>query len=164
MPRSRLLALFLTLSACTAEPPPPRPQVQTAPLPSMPQPSAAFDVEIAALPVRPAGAALATAGQEHALVRQRPALRPAAAMPAGRPETAPTVALGDPLAARVLAVQAAYRRWCAGELLPGDGPLLAEAGGVRLPGAIACAPPPLGQPRPLILESGRFHTGGNQPP
>ena len=154
MPRSRLLALFLTLSACTAEPPPPRPQVQTAPLPSMPQPSAAFDVEIAALPVRPAGAALATAGQEHALVRQRPALRPAAAMPAGRPETAPTVALGEPLAARVLAVQAAYRRWCAGELLPGDGPLLAEAGGVRLPGAIACQPPVLGLPRRLVPMDG----------
>ena len=135
-----------------------------APLPSMPPPSAAFDAEIAALPARPAGAALAVASQEHALVRQRPALRPAAAMPSGRPETAPTVALGDPLAARVLAVQAAYRRWCAGELLPGDGPLLAEAGGVRLPGAIACAPPPLGQPRPLTLESGRFHTGGNRPP
>ena len=150
MPRSRLLALFLTLSACTAEPPPPRPQVQTAPLPSMPQPSAAFDAEIAALPVRPAGAALATAGQEHALVRRLPAHQLATA--------------GDPLAVRVLAVQAAYRRWCAGELLPGDGPLLAEAGGVRLPGAIACAPPPLGQPRDLILESGRFHTGGNQPP
>ena len=25
-------------------------------------------------------------------------------------------------------------------------------------------PPPLGQPRPLTLESGRFHTGGNRPP
>ena len=135
-----------------------------APLPSMPPPSAAFDAEIAALPARPAGAALAVASQEHALVRQRPALRPAAAMPSGRPETAPTVALGDPLAARVLAVQAAYRRWCAGDQLPGDGPLLAEAGGVRLPGAIACAPPPLGQPRPLILESRRFRTGGNQSP
>ena len=127
MPRSRLLALFLTLSACTAEPPPPRPQVQTAPLPSMPQPSAAFDAEIAALPARPAGAALAVASQEHALVRRMPALQPATA--------------GDPLAVRVLAVQAAYRRWCAGAPLPGDGPLLAEAGGVRLPKAIACKPP-----------------------
>ena len=98
-----------------------------APLPSMPPPSAAFDAEIAALPARPAGAALAVASQEHALVRRMPALQPATA--------------GDPLAVRVLAVQAAYRRWCAGELLPGDGPLLAEAGGVRLPKAIACKPP-----------------------
>ena len=162
MSRSSLFVLCLAQLGCAAAPPPP--QVQAVPPQPMPQPSAAFDAEIAALPVRPAGAALATAGQEHALVRQRPALRPAAAMPAGRPEMAPTVALGDPLAARVLAVQAAYRRGCAGELLPGDGPLLAEAGGVRLPGAIACAPPPLGQPRPLTLESGRFHTGGNRPP
>ena len=148
MPRSRLLALFLTLSACTAEPPPPRPQVQTAPLPSMPQPSAAFDAEIAALPVRPAGAALAVASQEHALVRQRPALQPAEAIPA------PSVTAGKPLAVRVLAVQAAYRRWCSGEALPGDGPLLAEAGGVRLPGAIACQSPPLGLPRRLVPTEG----------
>ena len=160
MPRSRLLALFLTLSACTAEPPPPRPQVQTAPLPSMPQPSAAFDVEIAALPVRPAGAALAVASQEHALVR-RPAGQPAVATPAARPAMAPSATAGDPLPARVLAVQAAYRRWCAGEALPGDGPLLAEAGGMRLPGAIACQPPTLGQPQPLIPESGRFQAEGN---
>ena len=164
MPRSRLLALFLTLSACTAEPPPPRPQVQTAPLPSMPQPSAAFDAEIAALPARPAGAALAVASQEHALVRQQPIMQPAVATPAARPGTAPAAAPGDALPVRVLAVQAAYRRWCDGEALPGDGALLAEAGGMRLPGAIACEPPMLGPPRPLIPDSGRFQADGNQAP
>lgn len=95
-------------------------------------------------------------------MRQRPPLQPAVAMPAARPATASTVAAGEPLAARVLAVQAAYRRWCDGEALPGDGPLLAAAGGVRLPGAIACPPPALGQPRPLIPESGRFRGDGNR--
>ena len=158
MSRSSLLVLCLALAGCTAAPPAPPPQVQAA-APPLPRPAVPFDAKIEALPVRPAGAALAVASQEHALVRQRPGLQPAA-----RSATASSAAAGEPLSARVLAVQAAYRRWCAGELLPGDGPLLAEAGGVRLPGAIACAPPPLGQPRALILESGRFHTGGNQPP
>ena len=163
MPRSSLLGLCLALAGCAAAPQaPPPPQVQAPP--PTPQQALPFEAQLAALPVRPAGAVLATASQEHALVRQRPALRPAVAMPAGRLATTSSAAAGEPLSARVLAVQAAYRRWCAGELLPGDGPLLAEAGGVRLPGAIACAPPPLGQPRDLILESGRFHTGGNQPP
>ena len=162
MSRSSLFVLCLAQLGCAAAPPPP--QVQAVPPQPMPQQAVPFDAQLAALPVRSAGAALAVASQEHALVRQRPALRPAVAMPAGRLATTSSAAAGEPLSARVLAVQAAYRRWCAGELLPGDGPLLAEAGGVRLPGAIACAPPPLGQPRDLILESGRFHTGGNQPP
>ena len=138
MSRSSLFVLCLAQLGCAAAPPPP--QVQAVP----------FDAQLAALPVRSAGAALAVASQEHALVRQRPTLQPAVAIPAVRPETAPTAAPGDPLAARVLAMQAAYRRWCAGEALPGDGPLLAEAGGVRLPGAIACEAPMSGPPRPLI--------------
>ena len=125
MSRSSLFVLCLAQLGCAAAPPPP--QVQAAPPQPMPQQAVPFDAEIAALPVRPAGAALAVASQEHALVRQRSALQPATA--------------GDPLAVRVLAVQAAYRRWCAGAPLPGDGPLLAEAGGVRLPKAIACKPP-----------------------
>ena len=154
MPRPSVLALCLALAGCAVEPPERPPQVQAAPRRPMPQPSAAFDAEIAALPVRPAGAALAVAGQEHALVRRKPAHQPAEALPAARPIPGSSAAAGKPLAARVLAVHSAYRRWCDGEALPGDGPLLAEAGGVRLPGAIACQPPPLGQPRPLIPESG----------
>ena len=154
MPRSSLLALYLALAGCAAQPPQPPPQVQAAAQRPMPQPSAAFDAEIAALPARPAGAALAVASQEHALVRQRPALRPAVAMPAGRLATTSSATAGEPLSARVLAVQAAYQRWCVAEALPGDGPLLAAAGGVRLPGAIACAPPGLGQPRQLVPTEG----------
>ena len=148
MSRSSLFVLCLAQLGCAAAPPPP--QVQAAPPQPMPQQAVPFDAEIAALPVRPAGAALAVASQEHALVRQRSALQPAMAMPAVRPETAPTVAPGDALAARVLAVQAAYRRWCAGKALPVDEHMVAEAGGVRLPGAIACEAPMSGPPRPLI--------------
>ena len=163
MPRSSLLVLWFALAGCAAEPPAAPPQVQATPQRPMPQQAVPFDAEIAALPVRPAGAALAVASQEHALVR-RPAGQPAVATPAARPAMAPSATAGDPLPARVLAVQAAYRRWCDGEALPGDGPLLAEAGGVRLPGAIACQRPILGQPRPLIPDSGRFRAGGNQAP
>ena len=148
MSRSSLFVLCLAQLGCAAAPPPP--QVQAVPPQPMPQQAVPFDAQLAALPVRSAGAAFAVASQEHALVRQRPTLRPAVATPAVRPETATTAAPGDPLAARVLAVQAAYRRWCAGEALPGDDPLLAEAGGVRLPGAIACEAPMSGPPRPLI--------------
>lgn len=148
MSRSSLFVLCLAQLGCAAAPPPP--QVQAVPPQPIPQQAVPFDAQLAALPVRSAGAAFAVASQEHALVRQRPTLQPAVAIPAVRPETAPTAAPGDPLAARVLAVQAAYRRWCAGEALPGDGPLLAEAGGVRLPGAIACEAPMSGPPRPLI--------------
>ena len=160
MSRFSLLVLCLALAGCAAAPPAPPPQAQAAPPRPMLQPAVSFDAKIAVLPVRPAGAALATASQEHALVR-RPAGQPAVATPAARPAMAPSATAGDPLPARVLAVQAAYRRWCAGEALPGDGPLLAEAGGMRLPGAIACQPPTLGQPQPLIPESGRFQAEGN---
>ena len=159
MSRSSLLVLCLALAGCAAAPPAPPPQAQAAPPRPMLQPAVSFDAKIAVLPVRPAGAALATASQEHALVRQQPIMQPAVATPAARPGTAPAAAPGDALPVRVLAVQAAYRRWCAGDPLSGDGPLLAEAGGVHLPGAIACQSPPLGQPRPLIPESGRFHAG-----
>ena len=157
MSRSSLLVLCLVLAGCAAVPSAPPPSVQAVLLP-MPQPAMPFDAQLAALPVRPAGAAFATASEEHALVRQRPALQPAEAIPA------PSVTAGKPLAVRVLAVQAAYRRWCDGEALPGDGPLLAHAGGVHLPGALACEPPKLGQPHPLIPDSGRFQADGNQAP
>ena len=140
----------LVLAGCNSEPHPPTLAVRVAPAASWLSSPARFDAEVAVLPARPAGAALATASQEHALVRQRPALPPAEAMPAARPATASSAAAGEPLSARVLAVQAAYRRWCTGTALPGDGPLLADAGGVRLPGAIACAPPRPGPPRRLI--------------
>ena len=159
MPRSSLLVLCLALAGCAAAPQaPPPPQVQAPP--PTPQQALPFEAQLAALPVRPAGAVLATASQEHALVRW-PAGQPAVATPAARPAMAPSATAGDPLLARVLAAQAAYRRWCAGEALPGDGPLLAEAGGMRLPGAIACQPATLGQPQPLIPESGRFQAEGN---
>ena len=162
MPRSSLLALCLALAGCAAESTAPPSQVQAAPQRPMPQSAVPFDAKIAALPVRPAGTALATASQEHALVRQQPILEPTVSTPAAHPGMAPTAAPGDALSVRVLAVQAAYRRWCDGEALPGDGPLLAAAGGVRLPGALACQPPMLGQPHPLIPESGRFQADGNR--
>ena len=164
MSRFSLLVLCLALAGCAAAPPAPPPQAQAAPPRPMLQPAVSFDAKIAVLPVRPAGAALATASQEHALVRQQPIMQPAVATPAARPGTAPAAAPGDALPVRVLAVQAAYRRWCDGEALPGDGVLLAEAGGMRLPGAIACEPPMLGPPRPLIPDSGRFQADGNQAP
>ena len=163
MSRSSLLVLCLVLAGCAAVPSAPPPSVQAVLLP-MPQPAMPFDAQLAALPVRPAGAAFATASEEHALVRQRPALQPAVTMPAAQSATAPAATAGDPLAVRVLEVQAAYRRWCDGEALPGDGPLLAHAGGVHLPGALACEPPKLGQPHPLIPDSGRFQADGNQAP
>lgn len=72
------------------------------------------------------------AGQEHALVR--------APLPAVMPATPASAAAQSSLAAQVLEVQAAYRRWCAGTPLPGDTGLLDRAGGTHLPGAIACTP------------------------
>ena len=145
-----VVTIGLVLAGCSSEPPQPSTSDVSKPAASSLSAPAVFDAHLAALPVRPAGAALAVASQEHALVRRLPAHQLATA--------------GDPLAVRVLAVQAAYRRWCAGDPLSGDGPLLAEAGGVHLPGAIACQSPPLGQPRPLIPESGRFHAGENPLP
>jgi len=162
MRRPLVVTIGLILAGCSSEPPhPPTLAVRVAPAASALSPPAVFDAEIAALPVRPAGAALAVASQEHALVRQRSALQPAVAMPAVRPGTAPTAAPGDPLAERVLAVHAAYRRWCAGDPLPGDGPLLAEAGGVRVPGAIACKPPAASSAAklPRVLFPTREQTG-----
>ena len=143
MSRSSLFVLCLAQLGCAAAPPPP--QVQATPRRPMPQQAVPFDAEIAALPVRPAGAALAIASHEHALVLQRPVLQPA---------SAPAATASDPLSVQVLAVQAAYQRWCTGNPLPGDGLLLAEAGGVRLPGAIGCQPPILGQPRRLVPVDG----------
>ena len=143
MHRPLVPVLSLTLLGCaTTLPvqPVPSPAVSTraAPLPSL-------DLRVASLPARPAGAAFAMAGAEHAVVRlPAPASTPAAPMPA---------MAGPPLAAHVLEVQAAYLRWCDGTALPGDAALLASGSGLRLPEAVACAPPPTaaeGKPRPLI--------------
>ena len=161
-----VVTIGLVLAGCSSEPPQPSTlAVRVVPAASSLSPPAVFDADVTVLPVRPAGAALATAGQEHALVRRQPAHQPAVAMPAARAITVSSATAGDSLAARVLAVQAAYRRWCAGELLPGDGPLLAEAGGVRLPGAIACEPPSAASAEQLpgLLFPAREQTGAKRP-
>ena len=143
MHRPLVLVLSLTLIGCAITPPvQPAPALTTPHTTPSPPP---FDLRVASLPARPAGAAFAMAGEEHALVRPpAPAIAPAA----------PTLAMaGPPLAAHVIEVQAAYLRWCDGTALPGDAGLLASGGGLRLPGAIACVPPPTaaeGKPRPLV--------------
>ena len=146
MSRLSVVALSLTLISCGTDPP-----LRQLALASMaPVGTAAavpFDLRVANLPVRPAGAAFAMAGQEHALVRL---LAPAAPIPV-MPEPS--------LAAHVLAVQAAYQRWCNDAALPGDTVLLSWVGGLRLPRAIACTPQPApsmpsGAPRRLIPTAG----------
>lgn len=143
MHRTLVLVSSLALLGCATTQP-----AQLTPLPvvsTVAAPSRSLDLRVASLPARPAGAAFAIAGEEHALVRlPAPVIRPATPMPA---------VAEPPLAARVLAVQAAYRRWCAGKALPGDTALLDRAGGAKLPGAIACTLPPAAapsQPRALI--------------
>ena len=144
MHRPLVLILSLALIGCASTPP-----VQLAPPLAAPLATASpppLDLRVASLPVRPAGAAFAMAGEEHALVRPpAPAIAPAA----------PTlVTVEPPLATHVLAVQAAYRRWCEGMALPGDTALLSRTGGIELPGMVACTPRPTastsGQPRALI--------------
>ena len=148
MHRTLVLVSSLALLGCATTQPTqltPLPVVSTVAAPSPSLDLQVADLRVASLPARPAGAAFAMAGEEHALVRlPAPAIRPATPMPA---------VAEPPLAARVLAVQAAYRRWCAGTALPGDTALLDRAGGAKLPGAIACTLPPAaapGQPRALI--------------
>ncbi|MGE0147973.1 MAG: hypothetical protein AB7I59_01830 [Geminicoccaceae bacterium] len=157
-----VVTIGLALAGCSSEPPQPATlAVSVAPAASSLSPPAVFDADVAILPVRPAGAALATASEEHALVRRLPAPKPATAMPVAQPAATPSATAGGSLPARVLAVQAAYRRWCAGDQSPGDGPLLAEAGGVRLPGAIACEPPqaPSAEKLPRLLFPAHEQTG-----
>ena len=135
MHRPLVLVLSLSLIGCATTP-----SVAPAPAPTTPLATASpppFDLRVASLPARPAGAAFAMAGAEHAVVR----------LPA--PASTPVA----PLAAHVLEVQAAYLRWCDGTALPGDATLLASGSGLRMPGAVACAPPPTaaeGKPRPLV--------------
>ena len=144
MQRLLVLVLSLTLIGCATT----TPSVAPAPAPTTPLATVSpppFDLRVASLPARPAGAAFAMAGEEHALVRPpAPAIAPAARMLA---------MAGPPLAAHVLEVQAAYLRWCDGTALPGDATLLASGSGLRMPGAVACVPPPTaaeGKPRPLV--------------
>lgn len=154
MHRPIAFVLNLALAGCGAassgppsqavSPPPARSPFAMAPPP-------AFDLRVAELPARPAGAAFAVAGQEHALVR--------APLPVVIPAAPSSAAAQPSLAADVLAVQAAYGRWCAGTALPGDTGLLDRAGGTHLPGAIACTPQsvpasPGGAPHPLIRATG----------
>lgn len=145
MHRSLVLVLSLALLGCvTTQPAQLVLSPAVAPM-ATPAPSPSPDLRVASLPARPAGAAFAMAGEEHALVRLSvPTVTPAAPLPA---------MVEAPLAAQVVAVQAAYLRWCAGTALPGDTALLGRAGGTALPGAIACMPPPTaapGQPRTLV--------------
>ncbi|MFZ1426305.1 MAG: hypothetical protein WAS21_06010 [Geminicoccaceae bacterium] len=148
MHRSLVPVLSLALLGCaTTQPVQPMlsPAVSTmaAPAPSLDLQVA--DLRVASLPARPAGAAFAMAGEEHALVR--------APIPAVMPATPSSTTATPSLAAHVLAAQAAYRRWCAGEPLPGDTTLLSRAGGTALPGAIACTPSSTaarGRPRALV--------------
>lgn len=142
MHRSLVLVLSLALLGCaTTQPVQPVLSPTIAPI-AAPAPSP--DLRVASLPARPAGAAFAMASEEHALFRlPAPAVTLAASMPA---------VAGRPLAAHVLAVQAAYRRWCEGMALPDDTALLNRAGGTALPGAIACTPPSTAAPsQPRVL-------------
>ena len=149
MHRPIAFVLSLALAGCGAvsSGPPPLDVFPTpTSSPSATAPPSGFDLRVTDLPARPAGAAFAVAGQEHALVRPpAPAIAPAA----------PTlVTVEPPLATHVLAVQAAYRRWCEGTALPGDTALLSRTGGIELPGMVACTPRPTtstsGHPRALI--------------
>lgn len=143
MHRPLVLILSLTLLGCaTTQPtqPIPSPEVST-----VAAPSPSLDLQVAALPARPAGAAFAMAGAEHAVVR--------APIPVVMPATPSSTTAKPSLATHVLEVQAAYQRWCKGMALPGDTALLERAGGTALPGIIACTPPlsaARGQPRALV--------------
>ena len=137
-----VLAAALALAACASGGPssPNRPVSSAAVSPPAEPSPPSYGLRVAALPTRSAGAAFATAGEEHALVRQGQTL-PAATSPALRqaarsPGKEVSIVAGLP--ARVLEVHAAYRRWCAGASLPEDDVLLASAGGLRLAGAVAC--------------------------
>ena len=131
-----VLAAALALVACASGgPSPPNHPVPPAAVspPAWSSPPS-YGLRVAALPIRSAGAAFATAGEEHALVRQGQTL-PAATSPALRqtarsPGKESSIAAGLPA---VLEVHAAYRRWCDGALLPEDDVLLASAVGCVLP-------------------------------
>ena len=154
-----VLAAALALAACASGgPSPPNHPVPPAAVspPAWSSPPS-YGLRVAALPIRSAGAAFATAGEEHALVRQGQTL-PAATSPALRqtarsPGKEASSAAGLP--ARVLEVHAAYRRWCAGASLPEDDVLLASASGLRLAGAVACERSNMpSQPRRLVPDPG----------
>lgn len=153
-PNLLVLGLLAAAASCNPDHPPPR---TVAPVMSMPSPPAvpnAYGLAIEALPERPAGAALAIGGEEHALVLRRAV--PSPMMPAVTPPPVPAIdslPTGTPTAQQVLAVEAAYRHWCAFADSPADRVLLASAGGVRLPGAVACARSegsPMAPARPLL--------------
>lgn len=145
MHRQPVLVAALALSACAAvAPPQSRPAPFAGAPPSAWSAPASYDLRVSALPVRPAGAAFATAGAEHALVRRDPVLHATSALISPKAVRLPSSkgATGEPdLTARVLEVHAAYQRWCVDASLPEDDVLLASAGGLRLPGAVACDRP-----------------------
>lgn len=156
MQRSTLATLALAhgLAGCAVSwplpPAPPSPPL-VAHAGAIPVPVRGYDLRVAALPIRSAGAAFAAPGEEHALILQR-VPRPVRAQPVV-PEAVvagsvqPGASAPPPPPARVLEVHSAYRRRCVGMELPGDRELLASAGGLRLPGGPACDPPPTGSPR-----------------
>ena len=102
MHRPIAFVLSLALAGCGAAssgPPPQDVSPTPAPSPSATAPPPAFDLRVASLPARPAGAAFAMAGQEHALVR--------APLLVVMPATPSSAAAPPALAAHVLEVQAA---------------------------------------------------------
>jgi conjugal transfer pilus assembly protein TraF len=160
MRRPVLVIATLALASCASDPPgaPATTSPPTVAAPASARPG--YDLRVAALPARPAGAAFATAGEEHALVWRNHAQPAPAGWVLRRALASPPIVAGagaPPLPARVLEVHAAYRRWCAGTAWPGDQVLLASAGGLHLPGALACDPPPPaasgGRPRVLFPAS-----------
>ena len=159
--RPNLLVLgFLAAAAgCNPDHPPPPTVAPVVPMPSLPAAPSVYGLYVEALPERPAGAALVIGGEEHVLVLRRAVLSPI--MPAAPPSLVAPIdpsPAATPTAQQVLAVEAAYRRWCAFADSPADRVLLAAAGGVRLPGAVACArsgASPMGPPRPLVPAASR---------
>ena len=157
-PNLLVLGLLTAAAGCNPDHPPPRAAAPMVPLVGLPAVSSVYGLDLTTLPERPAGAALAVGGEEHALVLQRAA--PSPMIPVVMP---PVPAVGpSPAAAstaqQVLAVEAAYRRWCVFADSPSDQPLLASMGGVRLPGAVACArseASPPGPPHPLVPAASR---------
>ena len=143
MHRSLVLVLSLALLGC-ATTPPVQPVLSPAVAP-MATPAPSPDLRVASLPARPAGAAFAMAGEEHALVRL-----PAPASRRQRRCRPWPSRRWRPMCLRCrppTGAGAKVRR------LPGDTALLDRAGGAKLPGAIACTPPSTaapGQPRALV--------------
>ena len=117
-----------------------------------------YGLRVAALPARPAGCGV-RGGRRGACAGAAAPGRPVAHGRGGKPGRCIAAASSRPplrrLPLRVIEVHAAYRRWCDGTALPGDQVLLASAGGLHLPGALACEPPACGSPAPGLVPGRR---------